>query len=402
MNDLITPEYKAQPTDITVRYELASLSGEAFQEYLILLSEKIIKEQHTSSKIHMFDINQATKEWSVSFDESCFEEGNLGQHLHFLLESCQMSPAVPIEILDIKWTKAVLSHFPGPQHGLKQLQDHFSINDRPLLSGILGTGTKISNKEMIEEAYHMWMGGCDIVSEKASLKNTSYTEFEDRICCISKEMTNCRKRTGKHKEYVPQISGSCYEDILIKIQKAEKHGISIISIDEETVGLAGIRSLSNNFGKRGIFIISAGFHKKHLNKEVGLKCSRLIGSDGVKLNHIIPQDRKVVIEKINKEYKFSHAKIMPIIKIDNNFKDFEYLIKDLGPDIWIESNTLIKSHPDGIKEGASAVLSAIRAASKGLEQKKAAQQHRALKKALDQEIKEKESQRSNSMIFAPL
>jgi ribulose 1,5-bisphosphate carboxylase large subunit-like protein len=399
MDDLIAPDYLSKATDVIVRYELASLNGEAFHEYLIKLSEKLKHEIHSShgSDIHLFNINQATKEWSVAYDESCFEAGNLGQQLHFLLETCQLEADIPINILDIEWTKHLLSEFEGPQQGINEIQRHFAIYDRPLLSGLLGSGIKLSGKELIEEAYHMWMGGCDMVSERRSLKNVSSSEFEDRISFITKEMTNCSKRTGKRKEYIPQISGSSYESILLKIQKAEKHGISMISLDEEMIGLAGLRSISQQFGKRGMVILSSGLRKKHFSQKVGLDCSRLIGSDIFRLDHLLTQDRKNIVDEVNKDRAFEHAKSMPFIHIDDQFINIEQSIKNLGHHLIIESNRLIKNHPDGIKEGSSALLSAIEAAARGVEQKKAAKDHLPLKKALETELRDLESHQGESL-----
>lgn len=405
MDDLIAPDYQAKATDVIVRYELASLNGEAFHEYLIKLSEKLRHEilpKHRA-KIHLFDINQATKEWSTAFDESYFETGNLGQQLHLILDTCRLEAEIDLEVLDISWTKHLLAEFAGPQQGLKEIQSHFSISDRPLLCGLLGQGIKLSAKELIEEAYHMWMGGCDMVSEKRSLKNVSVAEFEDRISFITKEMTNCSKRTGKVKEYIPQISGSSYEDILIKIQKAEKHGISIISLDEEMVGIAGLKSISQQFGKRGMVILSSGLRKKHLSHKLGLICSRLQGSDMLRLDHLISQDLKKVLTHVNQERSFAHAQSMPFIHIDDRFMSIERRIKDLGHHFVIESNTLIKKHPDGIKEGASALLSAIEAAARGVDQQKAAQDHLALKKALQTEQRDLQASESERVkTFAPL
>ncbi len=387
MNEIIVPDYKANKTDLIVRYEIASLSGEAFHEFIIKVSQQLNDKGILSknSKISLFDINQATKEWSAAFHESYFDPGNINQQLSLLSEIFLLHSDLNIKILDIKWTEKLLQAFEGPHQGIKEIQAHFNIHERPLLCGLLKSSHHLSGKEIIEEAYHMWMGGCDIVSESRYHNSRSMHEFEDRLSYVTKEMRNCSKRTEKRKEYIPHISDSSYENIIIKIQKAEKYGLSIISLDEELIGLAGLRSISNQFGKRGIMILSSGIRKSSLDAMIGLRCSRFLGSDLLRLDHILHQDRQRAIEEMNKKHSFPIEKSMPILRIDNLYGDIEDAIKEHGPQIIIESKALIKNHPDGLKEGASTLLLAIEAAAKGVEQTKAASEHPSLKKALQKE-----------------
>lgn len=383
MSELIIPHYTPLKTDIIVRYEKASHSGEAFHEWIVSLSTVLEKDHGDYTRLlRLFDINQATKEFSVAINETLFSEGDMIQQLQVMKEIFSEKEKNDIKIINIQWNRRLIASFQGPQQGIDGIRKVFSIENRPLICGILNPDKNGMSKSIIEQAYHMWMGGCDMVAEQQSLKNSDMSEFEDRLSYISKEMTNCSKRTETLKTYIPSISGKTWEEIVVKIQKAEKYGLRIMRIHIDVIGYSGLASLSKQFGTRGIAFLIEKEASSQLDHHLQFRCLELAGADIQRYDDI---------KNHHKGKKSAHnEQSIPLIKCESSYEQIESLIKHHGDNLIIESQRLISNHPDGIKEGSKALLEAVTAASSGIEQRSASKKNLSLKKALIREEESKE------------
>lgn len=394
MHDLIVPHYVSKPTDLVVQYEQASLYGEAFHEYLRKLSDKL--HGMGGDDLHIFNINEATKEWSLALDERLLDPTDIRKCLILLEECGGMFPYDQAKILDIQWTKKLSSSFEGALNGAEELKRHFSIKSRPLLAGIIGQHPLTTTKESIEEAYHMWMGGCDLVMEAPFLKVDNPQAFSERLEFMSKEMTNCSRRTQMTKSYVPYISGASIEDISIKLQKAEKYGISIVQLDEKSVGLSGIKSLRHQFGQRGLSLLIRPSYPADYHEQLHLEILQAVGADILDISHIKAFLQSQVQSHIKKNAERKHQSGIHL-RLESDYHAIEEALKDLTELSILSTRSLIIKHPDGIKQGAMACLQALDAASKGITQKSVSNSAAALKKALSTQEKESASKLVGSL-----
>jgi len=397
MKSSIVPDYKPAKSDLIVHYEIKASSELPFHEGLFqLLQHSALNfsyqgQEHTPK---IFDLNQESKQCKIAFDIKLFEPGNISQNLSVFAGSIFDTHTVEyIRILDVKWPSHLQAAFPGPSNDLEYYWEKLNTKNRPLSSVIIYPKAELNIKECLEKAYHIWMGGCDIVQDSEILTALNNNDFQERISFLAKEAQSCTERSGNIKIYIPNISAANLQEIEFRAKKAKEKGLDIVCINTIHIGFLGIASIKNICQDLGIQILANQIghslytdnSRYQISHPVLALIYRYLGIDWCEIDSNANENNLETAQVLRDKYhrhSESHNPTIPVCTNISHYENIESIIKYFGHELVIQGSSFVYNHPDGIKAGAEAFQYAIEVASQGIAQESAALKNDNFKKAL--------------------
>lgn len=373
MNRFIEPQHRIKDHEVVVTLQVTPASDLTFHQCLHALAQEFqVSNLRRNGDLYPIFCHLELEDQScdVILPEQLFESGNLTQHLSFLLDHLLKSPlCADIHIQNIQWTPRLMASFQGPNKGIEGIRNHSGLHERALSSVLITPYSGLSNKDLIERAYHSWMGGIDIVMESVLMASSSESDFYERIDFLSKEQENCHKRTSSPKYYVPHISAPSLEESIHRMKKSKENGLSMVSINGHLIDPMSLNSLRKASRELGLsLIIQQGTQpRSHLSGELQNIAHRYNGADvvGISLNE--PELDRITSALLEEHTPRSHQQLRTFPLITHvNPADIPKMIKAFGHDLILQGHNSICEHPDGIKAGAQSFHNALLAASQGI------------------------------------
>ncbi|MDP3976191.1 MAG: RuBisCO large subunit C-terminal-like domain-containing protein [bacterium] len=386
--------YTPKVSDLIVHYTITPRSQLSFLKCVELLAA----ESGERLRPWVFEVRQEQSRCSIAFPEQLFEAGNISQILSVIAGSIfdtSVAQAVSIERID--WPQTMLAQLPGPRYGLKKVRELLKVDQRPLSCYVFRPQAGLCAQDCLEQAYQAWSGGCDLVQDSPMMTSTELNPFRERLELLSRERKLCRQQSGEEKTYIPNISADTVEEMEDRAKRVREAGLRFVTVNTFQVGFAALSSLSAICAEQELIL--CGNRSGHglltrgnnrLSLPVLSTLVRLLGLEMFPIGHQLSQE---VLES-SQALQASCAESGQRADRDHPLASFpvcsgalhpgrvEDLIKALGEDLVIQAGEGIASHPYGIKKGAEALQTAIVAASKGRDKKRAASRNDSLKEAL--------------------
>lgn len=395
MKTSIVPDYKTRESEVIVRYEIKAQDETTFHECLHQLITKLSSDFKNKDLIHCFDLNQDLSQCQIAFDEKLFEAGNISQILTVIFDLL-IATKIPasLKLLDIKWPNRLRIVFPGPSHEPSIQRQISNVYDRPLSTVELLPKDETNIKEYLEKAYHIWMGGCDLVQDSEIMTSLGNNEYSERVNFLSKESNNCSERCNNPKKYIPNVTAGKLSDIEFRITKAKEAGLSHVLINAIPVGFVAISSIAQICRDHNLVLCAnlSGhqLYSKQQNFQISAKVLALIyrylGVDQLEIEADISEDNLEVANILRNKFheqSETHLACLPIYRNIEHPGEIEAIVKHFGHDLVIKASACVFDHPHGIKAGAEAFQYAIESAAQGLEKNTAAESNDNFKKALE-------------------
>jgi len=301
-----------------------------------------------------------------------------------------VSTALRNKLLDIELTGGAKDLFKGPQKSIEELRELTGVYDRPLVLNMIKPCVGFSPKEGAALFYKVASGGVDIIKDDELLGNTGYNAVAERVKEYTKAAQAAAENTGRQTVYLVNITDrpSRMRD---NAKAAIEAGAKGCLINFVFAGADSLLDISEEFGDE-LFIMAhyAG---------AGVMSSRKGGIADPVLLGLLPRyagahavmtmtptpDTEYEFYKTVQAQRMPLGKIKPVVTTVGGGitpTNAERFTKELGNDIILGVGGAVQGHPDGASAGASAMVAAVEAASKGIPICEAAQSNACLKKAL--------------------
>ncbi|MCX7726821.1 MAG: RuBisCO large subunit C-terminal-like domain-containing protein [Chitinispirillaceae bacterium] len=151
-----------------------------------------------------------------------------------------------IKIVDLTFSKTLISKFKGPSWGIDGIRKLIGIYNRPLIA----TAPKplgLSCSKLAEIAGECAYAGIDIIKDDHGITDQDFHPFEERINRVCDAIEEANIKNGNLTLYFPNICGSI-EKLEKKIEIILKRKIRGILISPQLMGFDFIRYLSSRYG----------------------------------------------------------------------------------------------------------------------------------------------------------
>lgn len=346
----------------------------------------------------------------IAYPIELFELGSIPQLISSIAGNIFGMKAVKnLRLEDISFPIKYIKSFKGPQYGIKGIRKYMKIKNRPMLATVPKPKVGLTTKEHTKVIYDSWVGGIDFAKDDENLTSQNFNKFENRVRAAAKARDKAEKETGEKKDYFINVSAETKE-MLRRANLAKIYGFKYVMCDILTVGWAGLQSLRDETQKQKLAIhahraFHASFDRnpKHGMSMLAIaKLSRLIGVDNIHVGTVIgklvgTKDSVLTIEHEMAQQAEPHFKSEKHILKQNwhGLKDVipvssgglhpgivPYIIKTLGKDIVIQAGGGVHGHPNGSKEGATALRQSINATLNKIPLKTYSKNHKELEIAL--------------------
>jgi 2,3-diketo-5-methylthiopentyl-1-phosphate enolase len=337
-----------------------------------------LKKSHT---VEASNGNSDAGTVTLSFPESNFDMSYnglphlLGTVAGDILSLCEARGAYP-EIEDIHLPSSLAEQLPGPNLGIDRLRQLIRVADRPLLAFTAKPRLGLTNREFATLCAEASLGGADIVEDDERLGNQAASPLLERISAVREVFG----RVGASALYSVNITGR--EDRIVEMaERAVAAGAQMLKIDVPPVSFAGLQAVAEHLASKKIIApitVYPGFlyMYRSLSRKVVLKLIRLCGGDIVYAG--TPSfggeiGRHDVVRSLRKAQENHNAlkgdlesvqrrQSLPTVSTSIHPGNAGILYRTLGRDIAYFVGGAIAGWPDGPREGAAAMLKAIRSA----------------------------------------
>lgn len=343
----------------------------------------------------IFYADKKTKTAKIAYPQALFEKGSVSQIMSSLGGNIYgMKDAKNLRWQNAFFPDSFCNSFKGPAFGVKKVQKHFGVKNRPLLGTIVKPKVGLTAKQHAKVAFDAWLGGCDIVKDDENLADMTFNKFDKRLKETLKMKKKAEKETGETKAYMPNISATA-DEMLKRAKSVKKAGGSYAMIDIIACGFSSLQYIRNQDLGLIIHAHRAGHaaftrNPRHgINMMVIAKLSRLAGADQLHIGTAIGKmhgPKKDVIE-IHKAMNEKAGKLKKVVSVCSGGLHPGHvppLLKILGKNIVIQAGGGVHGHKQGTLKGAIAMRQAIDAAMEGISLKEYSEKHKELAIAVKQ------------------
>jgi ribulose-bisphosphate carboxylase large chain len=323
---------------------------------------------------------------------------NFGPRLPNLLsavlgEGAFFAPGIPVvKLLDIELPNAFLSHFQGPQYGLKGLRELWQVHDRPFFFGVIKPNIGLDPEPFAELGLAAWRGGLDIAKDDEMLADPDWSPIVERSRLLGAARRQAEQETGVPKVYLANITDEV--DQLIELHDTVvANGANAVMVNALPTGLSAVRMLRKHARVPLVAhfpVIAAMSRLPHfgVHTRVLTKLQRLAGYDVVIMPGFGPRMMTAEDEVLECIAACTEpmGPIKPALPVPGGSDSAATLARvhdKIGsPDFGFVPGRGVFSHPHGPSGGAASLREAWDAVAAGVPVTEHAKHHPALAAAL--------------------
>ncbi len=377
----------------------------------------------------------------IAFPTRLFDRvGNVQNILTYVVGNVLgMKEVSALKLMDVWFPPAMLEQYDGPSYTLDDMRRYLDVYDRPILGTIVKPKMGLTSAEYAEVAYDFWVGGGDFVKNDEPQANQDFCPYDKMVRHVKAAMDKAVKETGRKKVHSFNVSAADYDTMLERCELIRNAGFEPGSyaflIDGITAGWMAVQTLRRKYPDVFIHYHRAS-HGAYTRPEnpfgfsvlVLSKFARLAGASGIHTGTAgvgkmqgSPEEDITAANGILRMKSKGHFFEQSWATISENDDDIGRLIKHDGKgketlidDDWrgmkkccpIISGglnpTLLKpfidvmghtdfittmgagchAHPRGTRAGATALIQACDAYTKGIDLQKYAKSHAELAEAI--------------------
>lgn len=149
-----------------------------------------------------------------------------------------------IRVAHLHLPDSFVRHWPGPRFGRTGLRRFLGITSRPLVCGVLKP-VGLAASVLAERAYHMALGGLDLIKDDQGLVDQSFCRFDERVSRCAEAVNKANQETGRKCLYMPNVTGSA-KGIYKRSLFAKGAGAGGILICPGLVGFDAVRIVAQD------------------------------------------------------------------------------------------------------------------------------------------------------------
>jgi ribulose-bisphosphate carboxylase large chain len=342
----------------------------------------------------VYEMDSKTGIVKISYPGELFEPGNMPQIYSSIAGNIfGMKSVANLRLLDIKFPKAIVKSFKGPKYGIAGVRKILKISERPLVGTIIKPKLGLGADDHAHVAYDSWVGGCDIVKDDENLTNQRFNPFGERVIKTLKMRDRAECETRDKKIYMPNVTADT-EEMINRAELVKENGGEYVMVDVVTAGFSGLQSLIDEdldlviHAHRAMHAAFTRNPKHGISMLAYARSLRLVGVDqlhiGTAVGKMEGPAKDVIAIKDAMIADMSNTKsVFPVCSGGLHPGMVADLMGILGKDIIIQMGGGIHGHPQGTVEGARAAREAVEAVMKGISLEEYAEDHEALKEALE-------------------
>jgi ribulose-bisphosphate carboxylase large chain len=390
----------------------------------------------------VYDIDLKNELIWIAYPTRLFDRvGNVQNILTYIVGNVLgMKEVHALKLLDVWFPPPMLEQYDGPSYTLDDMRRYLGVYGRPILGTIVKPKMGLTSAEYAEVAYDFWVGGGDFVKNDEPQANQDFCPYDKMVHHVKSAMDKAVKETGRKKVHSFNVSAADYDTMLERCELIRNSGFEPGSyaflIDGITAGWMAVQTLRRKYPDVFIHFHRAS-HGAYTRSEnpigysvlVLSKFARLAGASGIHTGTAgvgkmagSPEEDIIAANAIlrlkSKGHFFEQSwatvpdtdeDLVRLINEDNSGKniliDDEWRgMKKCSPIISGGLNpTLLKpfidvmghtefittmgagchAHPRGTKAGATALVQACDAYTKGIDIREYAKKHRELAEAID-------------------
>ena len=166
----------------------------------------------------------------------------LTQLLNVLFGNVSIQPG--IQLADINLPASLLRHYRGPRFGIDGLRELTGAHRRPLLCTALKP-MGLSASALAELAYHLALGGIDLIKDDHGLADQAFCPFDERVARCAEAVARANRETGGQTRYLPNLTAP-YNAIRRRAEHARDAGAGGLLFCPGLAGFDAMRALADD------------------------------------------------------------------------------------------------------------------------------------------------------------
>ncbi|BBH19664.1 2,3-diketo-5-methylthiopentyl-1-phosphate enolase [Paenibacillus baekrokdamisoli] len=291
-----------------------------------------------------------------------------------------------IKLLDLDFSPAFVSAFPGPKFGITGVRELLGIEQRPLLMSIFKSVIGHDLPNLREQFYRQALGGVDLIKDDEILFENPLTPLEKRVEACMEAAEQAQAETGQKLLYAVNLTGSTSK-LAANAKLAIAAGANALLFNVLAYGYDVLHELSSD-PEISVPIAAhpalagAFYPSPHYGIAAPLllgKLMRLAGADLV----LFPSPYGSVVMPKEENLAVQAALIDPALPVKASFPVpsagihpglVPLILRDFGQDVVVNAGGGIHGHPLGTAAGGQAFRQAITATLSGISLPEAASQ----------------------------
>jgi 2,3-diketo-5-methylthiopentyl-1-phosphate enolase len=317
-----------------------------------------------------------------------------------------------IRLIDIHFSDAFMSRFPGPKFGIGGVREQLGIHDRPLLMSIFKSVIGHDLPGLREQFYGQALGGVDLIKDDEILFENPLTPIGKRVETCMAAAAQAQAQTGQKLLYAVNLTGPTSK-LAAQAKQAIDAGANALLFNVLAYGFDVLHELSRDPDIRVPIaahpaLAGALYPSPHYGIAASVllgKLMRLAGADLV----LFPSPYGSVVMLREENLAIQHALTTRRLETDYLYRSepcagspelqpsfpvpsagihpglVPLILRDFGTDVVVNAGGGIHGHPMGTAAGGQAFRQAMEAAADGipLSEAAAAPANRELKAAIE-------------------
>jgi ribulose-bisphosphate carboxylase large chain len=162
-----------------------------------------------------------------------------------------MKEVQALKLLDVWFPPAMLEQYDGPSYTLDDMRKYLNVYDRPILGTIVKPKMGLTSAEYAEVAYDFRVGGGDFVKNDEPQADQDFCPYDKMVAHIKEAMDKAVKETGKKKVHSFNVSAADYDTMIKRCEMIVNSGMEKWSyaflIDGTTAGWMAVQTLRRKY-----------------------------------------------------------------------------------------------------------------------------------------------------------
>jgi len=203
-----------------------------------------------------------------------------------------MKEVSALKLIDVWFPPAMLEQYDGPSYTLDDMRQYLDVHDRPILGTIVKPKMGLTSAEYAEVCYDYWVGGGDFVKNDEPQANQDFCPYDKMVAHVKEAMDKAVRETGRKKVHSFNVSAADFDTMIERCELIRSTGFEPGSyaflIDGITAGWMAVQTLRRRYPDVFIHFHRAG-HGAFTRPEnpIGFsvlvlsKFARLAGASGI-------------------------------------------------------------------------------------------------------------------------
>jgi ribulose-bisphosphate carboxylase large chain len=156
-----------------------------------------------------------------------------------------------LKLLDVWFPPAMLEQYDGPSYTIDDMRNYLGVHGRPILGTIVKPKMGLTSAEYAEVCYDFWVGGGDFVKNDEPQANQDFCPYPKMVRHVKSAMDKAVKETGRKKVHSFNVSAPDYETMIERCELIRSTGFEPGSyaflIDGITAGWMAVQTLRRKY-----------------------------------------------------------------------------------------------------------------------------------------------------------